>query len=244
MIHKVIFTKDGKKFSIRDATKDYHCQYGFYSAADLSKNGQKIVSNKGKEAFVIDSCFIDSYEKITRGAQIIPLKDIGTIITKAGIGRDSRIVDAGAGSGALCILLSRVAKEVTTYEIREDFFRLVKKSIDDLGIKNLTIKNQDVTAGIDEKNIDVVTLDLPAPWEALAAAKSCLKPGGFLVSYSPTIPQVMDLVCALQKDEGFLYFETIEILERQWEINERKVRPKSQQIGHSGFLSFARKVMD
>jgi tRNA A58 N-methylase Trm61 len=51
---------------------------------------------------------------------------------------------------------------------------------------------------------------------------------------------VVDFVDKINSD--FLYIKTSEILEREWEINKRKVRPLSQGIGHSGFLSFARKV--
>ena len=63
-----------------------------------------------------------------------------------------------------------------------------------------------------------------------------------MVSYSPTIPQVMDFVNESKKRDELVYLKTKEVIEREWEINERKVRPMSQQIGHSGFLSFVRKV--
>ncbi len=240
MIDKILYTKDGKKFSVRDSAKDYHCQFGVVKAEDLRKS--KAITNTNKEFSVIDPSFIDQHEKIQRSAQVIPLKDIGTIITKTGIGKNSKIVDAGAGSGSLSLMLANITKQVTTYEIREDFYKLVKKNIEKLGLKNISIKNKDITKGIDEKNVDLITLDLPSPWDAIEPAKKALKSGGFVVSYSPTIPQVMDFVAAIKKEDEFLYLETIEIIERQWEINERKVRPRSQQIGHSGFLSFVRKI--
>ena len=63
-----------------------------------------------------------------------------------------------------------------------------------------------------------------------------------MVSYSPSIPQVIDFVNAVRKNESFVYLKTVEIIEREWEVEERRVRPKSKGIGHSGFLSFARKV--
>ena len=68
------------------------------------------------------------------------------------------------------------------------------------------------------------------------------KPGGFLVSYSPTIPQVSDFVAEIKKHGHFALIKTIEISEREWEISERKIRPKSTAIGHSGFLTFVRKI--
>ena len=90
--------------------------------------------------------------------------------------------------------------------------------------------------------MDIITLDVPEPWNAVENCAKALKPGGFIVSYSPSVPQVADFVSSIKKNENFVYIKTVEISEREWEVDERKVRPKSQGIGHSGFLSFARKV--
>ena len=78
--------------------------------------------------------------------------------------------------------------------------------------------------------------------ESINLVKKALKNHGFLVSYSPTIPQVMDLIEEVKKHKELIYLETVEIIERHWEFSERKVRPKSQQIGHSGFLTFVRRL--
>lgn len=240
---KILYTKQGKKFLVKDNSDDYHCQYGLVSKKDLSSaSGTKVKTNKDKDLYIIDPSFIDLYSKIKRLPQIIPLKDIGSIIAKTGIGKESRILDAGSGSGALALMLANIAKKVITYEKREDFYELVKKNIENLGMENIIIKNKDIHEGIDEKDIDIVTLDLPDPWNAIIPILDALKVGGFIVSYSPTIPQVSDFVETIRKHEQFLYLETIEIIERQWEIKERKIRPKSQQIGHSGFLTFVRRI--
>ena len=151
-------------------------------------------------------------------------------------------MDAGSGSGALACFIASVAKEVVTYEIREDFIEIVKSNVEFLKLKNIKIKNKDIYEGVEDRDIDVIVLDLPEPWQALESCSKALKPGGFLVSYSPSVPQVADFVNALRKNENFVYLKTSEITEREWEVEERKVRPKSKGIGHSGFLSFARKV--
>jgi tRNA (adenine57-N1/adenine58-N1)-methyltransferase len=129
---------------------------------------------------------------------------------------------------------------VVTYEIREDHHKIVKKNIEFMGMKNLTLKNKDVYEKIDEKNVDVINLDLPEPWDALDSCLISLKTGGYLVSYVPTIPQVMDFVKAIEGK--FHFIKTLEIIEREWDVFGRKVRPKTQQIGHSGFLTFCRKL--
>lgn len=243
-IKRILITKHGKKFYAKDLDQDLHTQYGFVKKDDLktAKEGESIKSNTDKEFFIFGPSFIDLYRKIKRDAQIIPLKDVGFIIAETGINKESRILDAGAGSGALSCFLASVAKEVITYDIREDFIEIVKKNIEFLGLKNLKVKNKNIYDEIEENEIDVITLDVPEPWNAINRCSKALKPGGFIVSYSPSIPQVADFVNAIRKNENFVYLKTVEISEREWEVEERKVRPKSASIGHSGFLSFARKV--
>ncbi len=243
-IKKVLITKQGRKFYVQDAEHDLHTQYGFIKKEDIkkAKNGSVLLTNTNKELFIFEPFFADLYRKIKRDAQIIPLKDIGLIVSETGINKESRVLDAGSGSGALACFLASVAKEVITYEIREDFIEIVNKNIDFLNLKNIKIKKINIFDNVEEKNIDVVTLDVPEPWKALESCSKAMKPGGFLVSYSPSVPQVADFVNALRKNENFVYLKTSEIIEREWEVEERKVRPKSQGIGHSGFLSFARKV--
>ena len=238
---KILMSKNDK-FLVKDTSKDYHTKHGFFKKEDLKKNGKAIKTNTGREFSIFNPYFIDLYKKIKRDAQIIPLKDIGLIITETGIGKKSKVIDAGAGSGALCCFLANIAKEVITYDIREDFIEIVKHNIDFLKLKNVKIKNRNIYDGIDEKKIDVIVLDLPEPWLAIESAKKALKIGGFLVSYSPTIPQTADFINKINKDENFVHLKTSEIIERNWEIDERKVRPKSQQIGHSGFVSFVRRI--
>ena len=243
-IKKILVTRQGRKFYAKNLDEDLHTQYGFIKKEDMekAKEGSILKSNTNKEFFIFNPFFIDLYRKIKRDAQIIPLKDIGLIIAETGINKESRVLDAGSGSGALACFLAAIAKEVVTYEIREDFIEIVKANIEFLKLKNIKIKNIDIYNKIEDKNIDVAILDLPEPWKALENCAKALKPGGFLVSYSPSVPQVADFVNAVRKNESFIYLKTSEIAEREWEVEERRVRPKSKGIGHSGFLSFARKV--
>lgn len=243
MIKKILTTKEGKTFYIKDISKDFHCQFGLIKAKDLKKkDGSIIRTNTGKELIIFTPSFIDNYKKIKRAPQIMTRKDIGLIIAETGINKNSKVVDAGTGSGALACFLANICKEVTTYEIRKDFLKIAEKNKEFLNLKNLKIKNKDIYKGIDEKNIDLITLDLPEPWKALESVKKSLKVGGFLVSYSPTIPQIIDFVNTINKDKDFIHIKTIELIQREWEIQERKVRPITTQTVHTGFLSFVRKI--
>lgn len=240
---KILYTKEGRKFFVGDITKDYHCQYGVIKSKDLKKKpGSKIKSNTNKEFVLLTADFMDTYRRIRRSAQIVTFKDIGAMIAYTGINKESIAVDAGAGSGALACYLAHICKEVTTYEIRDDFYEIVKENKEKLGLTNLKIKKKDIFRGIDEKDVDLITLDLPDPWNAIGVADKALRIGGFLVSYSPTIPQVMDFVNTVRKKGNFIHQRTIELIKREWEVEERKVRPITTQNVHTGFLSFFRKI--
>ena len=81
------------------------------------------------------------------------------------------------------------------------------------------------------------------PWTLIKTMKDCLRPGGILASVSPTINQVEKVVIELQ-NEGFLEIETLEILMRDMEVREGKTRPAMRMIGHTTYLTFARKSLD
>ena len=242
-IKKILITKQGKKFYVRDLSKDFHTQFGYIKAKDLKKKKGKLISNTKKEFYIFEPSFIDVYKKIKRMPQIMTLKDLGLIIAETGINSKSKVVDAGAGSGALACFLANLTKEVVSYEIRKDFLKVAEYNKKLLGLKNLKLNNKDIYKGITEKNVDLITLDLPEPWKVIEYAAKALKIGGFLVSYSPTVPQVMDFVKEVDKNKNFVHVKTIELIKREWDIKDRVVRPKTSIINHTGFLTFVRKVI-
>ncbi len=233
----------GKQYFVADLSKDVHTLYGTISKAELSKpSGSVVKADNGKEFVLLDALHIDIYKRFRKLPQTIPLKDIGFIIGETGINKDSVVVDGGLGSGALSSALAHVVKHVTSYEVREDCIKTSESNIKMLGLQNITIKKKSLYDGIDESDVDLITLDLPEPWKVVQHAVKALKVGGFLVSYSPSVPQVQDFVAEVHRHDKLLYLKTVELIERLWEVEGRRVRPKSTGIGHSGFLSFARRI--
>jgi tRNA (adenine57-N1/adenine58-N1)-methyltransferase len=84
-------------------------------------------------------------------------------------------------------------------------------------------------------------LDLPEPRGALEALVAVLEPGGIVCAYLPTTGQVQELVVALP-GLGFHHVETFETLRRGWHVTERSVRPDHRMVGHTGFLTVARRM--
>lgn len=241
-IKKILIYNDGQVFYVKDTSKDYHTQYGLVPAKDLEKpDGSIVKTNTGHELALLSPRFVDCFAKITRGAQIITRKDVGAIIAETGLDKEWVVVDCGAGSGGLACSLAKAAKKVISYDLRKDHLELVEKNMQFLGLDNYELKNIDVYEKIEEKDVDLITIDVPEPWKVLENASKALKPGGFLVSYSPSVTQSMNAV--LKAEEfGFIHIKTIELIERAWDIRERVCHPKYKELNHTGFLSFFRKI--
>lgn len=241
----ILITKGGKKFTSVDISKDFHSQFGLIKKEQFkgASPGTVLKTNMDKELYLLEKDFLDKFSKIKRGAQIITRKDAGYILANTGIGRDSVVIDAGAGSGALSIFLARYVKRVHSYELREDHLKIVKTNIDKLEIKNIKLNQGDVCKDVKEKNADLLTLDIPEPWTAMETLSKSLKVGGYCVSYSPCITQSMQFVEAIKKEGKYVILETIEISKRDWDVLGKKVRPSAQQsLGHTAFLTFVRKI--
>ena len=234
---RVVYTNRGDKLLVKDEKKDYHFKHGTIRKSQLKK--KKAKTNKGVEVSIIDASFVDKFRKIKRGAQIINLKDFGAIVAFTGINKESVVIDAGSGSGGLACALGNIAKQVYTYDNREEHIKTVKENINLFGLKNVQVKLHDVYKGFPKKNVDVITLDLQEPWLCLEHAYKSLKHGGYLVSYSPNISQAQELI---NKNSRFLLIKTIEIIDRPWVIKEKVARPDFTPFGHTGFLTFMRKI--
>jgi len=237
-----VIVQKPEKHLIKDTSKDFHTQFGVIKKEFFSEGDGAKFAVGNQEYNLLSPSFIDLYLEISRLAQIIPLKDIGPIITLTGLNKDSIVLDAGSGSGGLSLFLAAICKKVVTYDIKEQNVDLVRKNIKYLGLNNIESNLGDIYKIDPDGKFDLFTLDVPEPWKAVETADKALKVGGFLVCYSPCIPPLSEFIEAIKKKENFTVLKTIEILERDWEFEGRKIRPKSQQIGHSGFLCFVRKI--
>jgi len=104
------------------------------------------------------------------------------------------------------------------------------------------VKNKDVTEGIDEMEVDAVVLDMATPWLVVPHAYSALKGSGVLVSFSPTIDQVVKTVEAMKENE-FVDVQTVECIMRRMQTERGKTRPETLMTGHTGYITFARKAL-
>ena len=238
-IQKILAGPKGKKYFVKDIHEDFHTGEGVISKRDFRKS--EAVSSKGVKFAVVDPTFSDLWTQLNRGPQVMIQKDIGLILARTGVNGKSKVVDAGGGSGSLCLSLANVCKEVTVYEINPEHYSVIAKNVKMFGVKNLTLKQANVYDGIKEKKLDLITLDLPEPWNALEACNGALRSGGHLVIYLPNLLQVKQFIDSCFKS-SFRVVDTIELIERKWKIQGKIMRPEFEMLGHTGFLVFCRKV--
>jgi len=187
----------------------------------------------------------DLVASIERRAQIILPKDAAMIALHADVKAGDLVVEGGAGSGALSVFLLRLLRpggRLVSYEVREDHAELVRSNVARAGLsEGHTVRLADITKGIEEREVDAVVLDLPEPWDAIPAATAALRPGGRLVSYSPTVGQVERTHGALRAAR-YTEPRTFEVLERDLVVGPQGTRPAFEMLGHSGYITVARKL--
>jgi tRNA (adenine57-N1/adenine58-N1)-methyltransferase catalytic subunit len=206
--------------------------------------GSTVLGSTGRRFLVVRPTLSDAVLKMPRGAQVIYPKDLGAILIEADIAPGMRVLEAGVGSGALSMALLRTGADVVGYELREDFADRARANVDAMlgpGAR-YRVELRDVYEGIGESGLDRILLDLPEPWRVLPHAPRALRPGGILCAYLPSINQTAQLRGALEAS-GFGMAATLEVLHRTWHVEDRSVRPDHRMVGHTGFLTTARRLL-
>ncbi len=207
----------------------------------------RTVYNTAQEAFlVLRPTFAQLIPNLPRRAQVIYPKDIGPILLWGDIYPGATVIEVGAGPGALSMALLRAVGpqgRLVSYEARQDFAEMAQANVRQFygEAPNWTIKVVDAGAGIDEREVDRMTIDIAEPWHLLPAAAAALRPGGLIVGYVPTVLQVKQLVDALRAHGGFAAVQLFETMLRFWHVKQLSIRPEHRMIGHTGFIVVARR---
>jgi tRNA (adenine57-N1/adenine58-N1)-methyltransferase len=239
----------GRRYLIRlDQGATFHWHGGLIRHDDLigSSDGSRIRAESGAALVAMRPRLADFVLKMARGAQVIYPKDLGHIVMFADVGPGMRVLEAGTGSGALTMALCRAVApggEVVSYEQRAEHLAVARTNIETFFGRlpeSLDLRQGDVREA-DGETFDRMMLDLPDPWGALPAAERTLAQGGILCAYLPTTVQVQSLVVGLER-AGFAQVETVEVLVRGWHVSTRSVRPDHRMVGHTGFITTARRI--
>ncbi|UCE91550.1 MAG: tRNA (adenine-N1)-methyltransferase [Methanobacteriota archaeon] len=203
------------------------------------------VTIAGRQFKLVKPSIRDLLSSIDRKAQIILAKDSFPIPMFLDIGCGSRVIEAGAGSGAMTLVLLRaVAPDgiVYTYERREDLASVARKNVLRSGLAECwRLSIADVCSDIRETEVDAAMLDIPEPWDALEGVLRALRTGGHVCCYIPNMNQLETTANALG-ELGFVDILCLEILQREMNVHRKGVRPSSEMMGHTGYLAFGRKL--
>jgi tRNA (adenine57-N1/adenine58-N1)-methyltransferase catalytic subunit len=231
--------------------KTFHTHRGALRHDDLiGKPEGSLVTSAGGTPYVAFRPLLADYAlAMDRAAAVVYPKDAAQIIGLADVFPGARVVEAGAGSGALsCWLLRAIgtAGSLTSFERRPDFasvavanveryfggphpaWRLVVADLDPCGLTDC----------------DRVVLDMLAPWEHVSAAATVLIPGGLLCCYVATTTQLARTVDTMRTQGNFAEPAAWETLQRGWHVDGLAVRPEHRMVGHTGFLITARRLAD
>lgn len=230
--------------------REFHYHRGVLAHNDLigSADGSRHSSSMGSELLAIRPRLADYTEKMGRGATIVYPKDAAAILMWADIGPGNTVLEAGTGSGALTMSLAQAVLpggSVASYERREDHATRARKLITGFfGAvpEHVALLIGDVESAVAEVAPDRIVLDVPEPWHSVSPAAEHLQDGGIFCCYLPTVPQVQTVRQALHEARCFPRAETFEVLIRGWAVEGRSVRPSHRMVGHTGFITVAKKV--
>lgn len=231
--------------------RSFHTHRGALAHDDLigQPEGIVVTAGSGTQYLALRPLLSDFVLSMPRGAQVIYPKDAAQIVAMGDVFPGARVLEAGAGSGALTCSLLRAVGEggaVHSYERREDFADIARQNVERFfgaphPAWSLTVGDVADASGLE---VDRVVLDMLSPWEVLPTVAPMLVPGGVLIAYVATTTQLSATVEALREHGSFTEPRSWETLVRDWHVDGLAVRPDHRMVAHTAFLISTRRLTD
>jgi tRNA (adenine57-N1/adenine58-N1)-methyltransferase len=216
------------------------------------EQGSVVKTGNGTFFLVLRPLLVDYVMSMPRGPQVIYPKDAAQIVHEGDIFPGARVLEAGAGSGALtCSLLRAVGPQgrVISYEQRADHAEHARRNVANFyGVQGqppdnwLLIISDVADSDLPESSVDRAVLDMLAPWEVLDSVSRLIVPGGVLIIYVATVTQLSRAVEALRAQQRWTEPRSWETIQRGWNVVGLAVRPQHSMRGHTAFLVAARRL--
>ena len=126
----------GRRHNVRlESGREFSTKKGQIKLDELigRPEGTVVESSLGGMYQVFRPLLSEYVVSMPRGAAIIYPKDAAHIVTMADIFPGARVIEAGAGSGALTVYLLRAVGpdgHVSSYEVREDFAEIARRNVE------------------------------------------------------------------------------------------------------------------
>ena len=216
--------------------------------------GTVVFSSQGGEYLCFRHLMVDHVLSMPRGAAVIYPKDSAQIMVEGDIFPGARVLEAGAGSGALSMSLLRAIGEhgqLISYEIRQDHLDYAEDNVTEFfggHPKNWSLRLGDLRDvhldDLDGMPVDRIILDMLEPWECLDTVRELLLPGGVFMTYVATVPQLMKVMEGIRQQKCFTEPRAWESLVREWKVDGLATRPEHRMNAHTAFLVWARRLAD
>ncbi len=203
---------------------------------------------QGYKFYILKPLPSDYILHMSRKTQIIYPEDAGLILIYSGIGPGSTVLEAGSGSGALTCILGNYVRpngHIYSFDIKEKYINRARKNVERANLSDIvSIQYGDIIEDdFNHRNVDAIVLDMAQPWKAIDKIKSYLKLSGTIASFSPSIEQVKKTTLAM-KNNGFFEIKSYELLKRKIQVKNNATHPEVRMIGHTGYITFGRKIED
>ena len=244
--HFTLYLKEGNKF---------HSHHGIVEHDDIvgMEEGSVVNSSLGSPFLMFRHLMVDHVLSMPRGAQVIYPKDAAQILIEGDIFRGAKVLEAGAGSGALSMALLRAVGpegHVYSYELRDDHIGYAIDNVKEYFGEQPEWWSprlgdfRELTPEATDGPVDRVILDMLEPWEMLQTVKNMLVPGGVFITYVATVPQLMKVMEGIREQKCFTEPRAWESLVRDWKVEGLATRPEHRMNAHTAFLIITRRLAD
>ena len=215
--------------------------------------GSVVTSSLGSDFLLFCHLMVDHVLSMPRGAAVIYPKDSAQILIEGDIFMGARVLEAGAGSGALSMTLLRAVGpegQVFSYEVRDDHLEYAVDNVKEYfgetpqwwtpRLGDLAdVQVEDLGGPVDR-----IILDMLEPWEHLEKVRDLLIPGGVFMTYVATVPQLMKVMEGIRELKCFTEPRAWESLVREWKVEGLATRPEHRMNAHTAFLIWTRRLAD
>ena len=230
----------------------FHTHRGALAHDDLIglPEGSVVASASGTQYLALRPLLADYVMSMPRGAQVVYPKDAAQILMWGDIFPGARVLEAGAGSGALtCSLLRAVGERgsVTSYEARADHAEHAARNVERFfgaAPPNWQLAVADLITHPADQPMDRAVLDMARPWELLPTVSAALVPGGVLTVCVAATTQLSRTTEALREAGCYTEPQAWETLLRPWHVVGLAVRPEHRMVGHTAFLLTTRRLAE
>ncbi|MEX3550815.1 tRNA (adenine-N1)-methyltransferase [Corynebacterium sp. LK2537] len=233
----------------------FHSHKGIIEHSQIAglDEGSVVTSSLGSDFLLFRHLMVDHVLSMPRGAAVIYPKDSAQILVEGDIFMGARVLEAGAGSGALSMTLLRAAGpegQVFSYEVRDDHLEYAVDNVKEYfgetpqwwtpRLGDLAdVQVEDLGGPVDR-----IILDMLEPWEHLEKVRDLLIPGGVFMTYVATVPQLMKVMEGIRELKCFTEPRAWESLVREWKVEGLATRPEHRMNAHTAFLIWTRRLAD